>query len=56
MQDTMKLGEHQAGVEANNPLETLLREGARQMLEKANSHEVDEYIAQHADEVDERKH
>ena len=44
-QDALKLG-----------LDALVREGARRMLLAALTVEVDEYIAQHADQCDEDGH
>ncbi|MEZ6049815.1 MAG: hypothetical protein R3C02_00250 [Planctomycetaceae bacterium] len=43
-----------ANFEASSPLDELVREGARRMLQAAIDAEVDEFITQHADRRDEQ--
>lgn len=52
MHATTERAEDQAIGLEGHPLEELLREGARRLLEQAIAHEVDEYIACHAHEKD----
>jgi transposase-like protein len=46
--------EEQLLADGKNHLEKLLQEGARRLLQQAISHEVDEYVAAHTHEKDER--
>ena len=46
--------EFRANFEASSPLDELVREGARRMLQAAIDAEVDEFITQHADRRDEQ--
>ena len=56
MHRTINLTEDQGHLPAISPLEGVLREGARKLLEQAVSQEVDEYIDRHGNEKDERGH
>ena len=53
MQSIVRLEEDQQSEPMKNPLEDLLQEGARRLLQEAIGHEVDEYIAAHETEKDE---
>ena len=53
MQSIVRLDEDQQSESMKNPLEDLLQEGARRLLQQAIGHEVDEYIAAHETEKDE---
>ena len=53
MQSIVRLEEDQRSESRKNPLEDLLQEGARRLLQQAIGHEVDEYITAHRDEKDE---
>jgi transposase-like protein len=53
MQSIVRLDEDQRSEPRKNPLEALLQEGARRLLQQAIGHEVDEYIAAHETEKDE---
>ena len=46
--------EFRANFEASSPLDELVREGARRMLQAAIDAEVEEFITAHADRRDER--
>ena len=56
MHTTINLGAEQGIESPQNPLEGLLREGARRLLEQAIGQEVDEYIGRHCGEKDEDGH
>ena len=56
MHTTIKLSAEQGIESMNNPLEGLLREGARRLLEQAVAQEVDEYIGRYSHEKDEEGH
>ena len=51
MQSIVRLEEDQRSESRKNPLEDLLQEGARRLLQQAIGHEVDEYITAHEDDA-----
>jgi transposase-like protein len=56
MHTTINLGAEQGIESPQNPLEGLLREGARRLLEQAIGQEVDEYIGRHSEQKDKEGH